>query len=179
MAPKPENQGVKKPLKKFYQAKPVSDLVSKLVNPVIERRAGMTTDLMLAWEDIVGDQHARHSRPEKLDWPRKADAEDPFEPATLIVACEGAHALFLGHESSRIISHINQYFGFAAVKRLKIVQKPVETTVAKARPELRPLSDEKRQRVEALLSSVDDHDLKTALEKMGIGVFSRRSGRDS
>ena len=71
-------------------AQPVSDLVSKLLDPVIERRAGMTTDLIASWEEIVGARHAALSRPEKLNWPRQASDDDPFEPATLVVACDGS-----------------------------------------------------------------------------------------
>jgi len=176
LATPPKNQGRKGPGRKFHHARPVADLVSQLLDPVIERRAGMTSDLIAAWDDIIGEKHARHSRPEKLDWPRRADADDPFQPATLRVACEGSHALFLSHESDLIINRINQYFGFTAVARLKVVQRPVEQAGERQRSELVPLTTDKREKIESLLASVDDDKLKSALGKMGLGVFSGGSG---
>lgn len=152
-------------------AQPLSDLVSDLLDPVIERRAGMTMDLLGSWTEIAGEDHARQSRPEKLLWPRRATQEDPFEPATLVVACESGHALFLQHDSSTIVDRINDYFGFAAVVRLKLVQKPVPN--ADLPRKLR--SGERLSRVPAdvgrLLREIDDPDLKRSLENLGRGVF--------
>ena len=162
-------------------AKPVADLVSKLLNPVIERRAGMTMDLLAAWEHIVGEQHCQHSRPEKLHWPRQASDDDPFEPATLIVACEGGHALYLQHDSATIIERINTYFGFTAVARLKLVQKPIGNLVSvrdqKRKQKKQPLPEDKKANLAAMLKDISDPDLRAALEKMGRGVFS--DGSDS
>lgn len=156
-------------------AQPVSDLVSKLLDPVIERRAGMTMDLLASWEDIVGPDHARRSRPEKLHWPRRATDEDSFEPATLVLACESGHAMFLQHDSDNVLAQVNDYFGFSAVRRLKLVQKPVRVV---ARPQTGTTAADmqgKEERLKELIRDVDDPGLKLALEKLGRGVFSKRS----
>ncbi|MCB1418612.1 MAG: DUF721 domain-containing protein, partial [Notoacmeibacter sp.] len=65
------------------------------------------------------------SRPERIVWPRRASDDDPFEPATLVVACEGFAALALQHETNEVIARVNAFLGFAAIGRVKIVQKPV------------------------------------------------------
>ncbi len=171
----PLAQNTKKQAQNNRGAQPVSDLVSNLLDPIIERRAGMTMDLMAAWSEIAGEKHAAHSRPEKLNWPRQASDDDPFEPATLVIACEGHHALFLQHDTSAIMSSVNTYFGFAAVVHIKIVQKPLpvrEQRKLRARADL-PVED--RRDLDALLADITDPDLKHALEKMGKAVFSRRS----
>ncbi len=156
-------------------ARPVGDLVSLLLNPVIERRAGMTMDMIQSWVEIVGETHAKHSRPEKLNWPRQASDDDPFEPATLVVACEGSHALFFQHDSSAIIERINTYFGFSAVNKLKLHQQPIAPLKGKEALQKRQVSPEKQTRLSELLNTVDDPDLRNALEKMGKGVFSEGS----
>ncbi|MFD0915926.1 DUF721 domain-containing protein [Pseudahrensia aquimaris] len=156
-------------------ARPVADLVSKLLNPVIERRAGMTLDLLSVWEEIVGERHAEHSRPEKLNWPRKHDDDDPFEPATLIVACEGHHALFLQHDSDGIVKRVNAYFGFAAVAKLKLVQKPLTRTDKRKRRRAPQVEPDQARRIAEIVENVDDPHLKSALEKLGRGVFSKGS----
>lgn len=166
--------------KKQWQTKrgpqPVADLVSKLLNPVIERRAGMTTDLVASWEEIVGEHHGTKSRPEKLNWPRQASDDDPFEPATLVIACEGGHALFLQHDSTTLIERVNTYFGFNAVARIKLVQKPLAKRDQARKLAKSNLPEQKKLDLEALLEDVSDPTLKAALERLGRGVFSKHSG---
>ena len=176
-------------------AQPVSDLVSKLLDPVIERRAGMTTDLIAAWEEIVGEAHAARSRPDKLQWPRSgrdlafgaghdSGGGDGFEPATLIIACDGGYALFLQHDSDTILSQVNDYFGFFAVNRIKLTQKPITAdgspkTAGQARDNRSggagKLAADKRARLDDLVGQVENEDLRKALEKLGLGVFSEGS----
>lgn len=156
-------------------AQPVSDLVSKLLDPVIERRAGMTMDLIGSWRDIVGDRHAAKSLPEKLHWPRQISDDDPFEPATLIVACDGGHALFLQHDSDAVLAAVNDYFGYTAVARLKLVQKPVAVRGSMPAAGQKELGQGESARLSSLIDQVDDPQLKSALEKMGKGVFSKGS----
>jgi hypothetical protein len=159
-------------------AQPVSDLVSKLLDPVIERRAGMTMDLLASWEEIVGSRHASLSRPEKLNWPRRAAEDDPFEPATLVVACESGHAVFLQHDSDNVVARVNDYFGFSAVKRLKLLQKPVNVAPSRTVGNKISQPDDNPSQLDELIKDVEDPDLKKALEKLGRGVFSRRSSRE-
>lgn len=154
---------------------PVADLVSKLLNPVIERRAGMTTDLIASWDHIAGAQHAEKSRPEKLLWPRQASDDDPFEPATLVVACESGHALYLQHDLDSVVQRINTYFGFAAVARIKLTQKEIARPQVRTAPPELNVPAKSQEGLKRMLESVTDPDLRQALEKMGKGVFSNRS----
>lgn len=158
-------------------AQPVSDLVSKLLDPVIERRAGMTMDLIASWEEIVGERHAALSRPEKLNWPRRADDEDAFEPATLVVACDGGHALFMQHDSTEVLASVNDYFGFTAVGKLKLVQKPLQQVQRRNanRSAQGNLAQAKADKLNAMVNGVEDENLKKALKKLGKGVFSEGS----
>ena len=158
-------------------AQPVADLVSKLLNPVIERRAGMTLDLIASWGEIVGEQHAALSRPEKLQWPRQISDDDPFEPATLVVACEGGHALFLQHDSAVIIDRINTYLGFAAVARMKLVQKPIVRREERSKRRAPEVSKKESENIQTILEQITDPKLKASLERLGKGVFSKGSGK--
>ncbi|MEL7274004.1 MAG: DciA family protein [Pseudomonadota bacterium] len=156
-------------------ARPVADLVTKLLDPVIERRAGMTMDLVCAWPEIVGERHAQFSRPEKLNWPRRAQDDDPFEPAVLVLACEQVHVLYLQHDTDALVRRINTYFGFTAVQRIKIVQKPLPTTTEKKKPAAPSIDGEAETRLAAMLDQIEDEALREALKRMGRGVFSDRS----
>ena len=159
-----------------YGARPVAEFVSKLLDPVIERRAGMTMDIVASWDEIVGKEHSTHSRPERLDWPRRAHEEEPFQPATLVIACAGPQAVFVQADSDTIINRINTYFGFAAVARLKIVQKPLSKIVRKSQKTAPSLPSGQQERLTQLLETVEDENLRAALIRMGTGVFSEGSG---
>ena len=81
---------------------PVSDLATKILDPVLRKRAGISIGLVQSWEEIAGPRLASRSRPEKIQWPRRLHEDDPFEPAVLVIACEGMAALHLQHETGEI-----------------------------------------------------------------------------
>jgi hypothetical protein len=154
-------------------AVPVSDLAVDILDPILRKRAGITIGLVQSWEEIVGDRLAASSRPEKISWPRRMNEDDPFEPATLIIACEGASALRLQHETGEIISRVNGFLGFAAVGRIKIVQKPVGTP-QKRRPQLRPLTAPETQRLDRMVGEIEDEGLREALAQLGRSVMGEK-----
>lgn len=149
--------------------RPLADFATRILSPVTERQAGMTLDLLGAWEEIAGPVHARHTRPERLRWPR-GDVEE-FSPATLVVACEGAHAVFFQHETKVLMERLNGYFGFAAVDRVQVVQRPVRRR--EERPERRqPTLPRAAERdLGSRLEGVADERLKAALRRLGRGVI--------
>lgn len=148
---------------------PVSDLVSGILDPVLARRAGITTDLLQAWDEVVGDRLARQSRPEQIKWNRRASDDDPFEPATLVIACEATAALYIQHETTEIMARVNAFLGYSAIGRIKIVQKPVSPPEREAEPP-RSLSDAERRRIADKTSGVEDESLREALQKLGANV---------
>src|SRR6187549_2657893 len=101
----------------------VNDLASEILDPVLRKRAGISIGLVQSWEEIVGPRLAKSSRPEKIQWPRRMADDDPFEPAVLVIACEGGAALHIQHETGEIIGRVNAFLGFSAVGRIRIVQK--------------------------------------------------------
>ena len=155
-------------------AEPVADLVSAIVDPVLRRRAGISLGLIQSWEEIVGTRLAAGSRPERIVWPRRRSDDDPFEPAALVVACEGFAALALQHETSQVIARINAFLGFSAVGRIRIVQKPV-LRMEQPRPRgPRKLTPEEEARLKGRTAGIRDEGLRAALERLGRGVIGDR-----
>ncbi|TIR06044.1 MAG: DUF721 domain-containing protein, partial [Mesorhizobium sp.] len=105
----------------FGNPVPVSDLATQILDPVLRKRAGMSIGLVQSWEEIAGPRLASRSRPEKIQWPRRMHEDDPFEPAVLVIACEGMAALHLQHETGEIINRVNAFLGFNAIGRIRIV----------------------------------------------------------
>jgi hypothetical protein len=156
---------------------PVSDLAAAVLDPVLRRRGGISIGLLQSWEEIVGPRLASRSRPEKLQWPRRAVDDEPFRPATLVVACEGVAALHLQHETGEVIGRINAFLGFDAVGRIRIVQKPVSPPPRGERPRPRTLSEGEKRAVQAVVGKIEDEGLRAALERLGAAVLGSRRGQ--
>jgi hypothetical protein len=166
------NSGEKRP----RGARPVSQLAALVLEPVIARRAGMKIDLLAGWADIAGPLHAQYSRPEKILWPKQRGDDDPFEPGVLVVACDGARAVLLQHEITQVIERVNVFFGFAAIARIKIVQKPVVQVGRQRRHGLPPVDAATSRRVDDMVANVSDERLRKALAELGRGVMGRAKG---
>jgi hypothetical protein len=155
-------------------AVPVGDLATSILDPVMRKRAGMSTALLQCWDEIAGERLAANTRPERIAWPRRAHEDDPFAPATLIIACEGAAALRLQHQTAEIINRANAFLGFAAIGRIKIVQKKVVQTAPLEKPSLRALTDGERARVASSVGPITNDALRASLERLGRSVLASR-----
>jgi hypothetical protein len=156
---------------------PVSDLASAVLDPVMRKRAGVSIGLVQSWDEIAGPKLAATTRPEKIVWPRRMSDDDPFEPATLVIACEGFAALRVQHETGEIIGRVNAFLGFNAVGRVRIVQKPVRRVAEKQKPRLRPVSPAEEAKIARTVGGVEDQGLRASLERLGRTIAgSKRRG---
>lgn len=162
--------------KRYGNAAPVSDVAARLLDPLLRRRTGLSVALVQSWEEIVGPGLAGATRPERIRWPRR-DEDQPFEPGTLIVACEGAAALRLQHVTGEIVERVNAFIGYPAVGRVRIVQKPVDTGRTSKKVALPQLGASERARIGNLVEKIEDEDLRAALARLGASVAARRAGR--
>ena len=155
----------------------IAEAANRLIDPVLQRKAGINTALIGSWDEIAGADFADCSRPEKITWPRRnsdiASDAGGVEPGVLTIACEGARALFLAHAQGELIQRINGFFGFPAIRQIRIVQKPV-TQHIKGRKRLRPLSAGEKAHIEELTSEIESEPLKAAVERLGKAFYGSR-----
>ncbi|WP_209016968.1 DUF721 domain-containing protein [Roseibium aggregatum] len=165
-------------MRKQREAKPLADLVGKAMTPACRKRGFATVDIVASWADIVGERYGTRVQPDRLNWPRKpelANPDDPPEPATLVVHTDGATALMLSHDSAQMLERINTFYGWAAVGRIKIVQRPVEVRSTERRKGLRALTRSEERRLDERLEGVRDDRLRTALKKLGAQIIARNT----
>ena len=153
---------------------PVSDLASEILDPMLRKRAGISVGLVQSWEEIAGPRLARNTRPEKIQWPRRMHEDDPFEPAVLVIACEGIAALHLQHETGEIIARVNAFIGFNAIGRIRIVQKPLTSHASAPKPLPRPLTDGEKVKLSRTVSEIEDPGLRASLERLGATVVGSK-----
>ncbi len=155
----------------------ISELANRLIDPVLAKKAGISTALIGSWDEIAGADFADCTRPEKITWPRRngemAGERGGVEPGVLTIACEGARALFLTHAQGELIQRINGFFGYPAIRQIRIVQKPV-TPLHKHRPKPRPLSAAEAAHLTTMTHDIENDHLKAALDRLGRAVIGSR-----
>jgi hypothetical protein len=152
----------------------LADLVGAALAPAMSRHGFATSELIARWAEIAGPRFSGVTRPLRVTWPRRPEEAPEGPPArgTLVVLCEGAHALDLQHEAPVLLERINVLYGWRAVERLAIRQGPVA-----ARRAERPAGDAPvaPAGMQERLRAVADDELRRALGRLGGHVAS--SGR--
>ncbi|MCM2440876.1 DUF721 domain-containing protein [Agrobacterium vitis] len=165
----------------------ISELANGIIDPVIARRAGISTALLSSWEEIAGADFADCTRPEKIVWPRRdyagqdsgqKSSSSPgqsggYKAGVLTIACEGARALFLNHAQGELIARINGFFGYPAIGQIRIVQKPVSNT-AKHRRGPGRLDAVQAKKLSEMTEGIESDKLKKAVERLGRAVLSQK-----
>ncbi len=144
-------------------AKPLAELIGGSIDPVIRKRGLARTELLAWWPDIVGAAYAGRTAPERIRWARDG-------AATLVVRCDPSLALQFAHETDRVRERLNNYFGYAAVGAVRIVQQRVGRDEAPApeRREAAELPEGLRQRLDGF-----DAPLKESLSALARSIRGR------
>ena len=94
----------------------------------VERVAGKNgfaeADVLLRWAEIVGAGHSAKCRPVKVTYRHRSHG------ATLVVQTDSARAPEIEHQKARIIERVNQFYGYGAIRHLKITQSTGHRTAS-------------------------------------------------
>ncbi|UNE54896.1 DUF721 domain-containing protein [Bartonella machadoae] len=157
----------------FYS---LSETVSRMLDPVLCKRTGLNMALIEHWPQIAGHDIAVHTMPLKIIWKCRAHQDDVFQPATLVVTCEGFSALKLMHETDELLRRINVFFGYIAIDRIKIEQRCI--SVLKNHLPMKSGPNEKdKKRIENMLKEVEDESLRQSLYELGCCIFAEKNNK--
>lgn len=146
------------------------DVIGSTLTPLCRKQGFASADILRYWKEIIGPQFADCTEPERIRWPRRGEGEG-FKPGTLVLHCEGAQSVFLQHEQAAIIQRVNTYFGYPAIDRIQILQRPVSAG-AKPRPEpLRDLTLVEKDALEHQIEGVEDDRMAAALRRLGHAIM--------
>ena len=155
----------------------IGGAIRGLLDPLMAKRANVDLSLALAWQQVAGEKLSGRTQPMHIQWPQRVTPDDAFKPGTLVVAAEGSVALDLQYMSGELIERINRFFGYPAVNRIKIEQKPVMKFREKRKAiELR-LSDEETASLAASLSGIEDEALRGSLFKLGANLIAEKRAK--
>ena len=145
--------------------------IRDLLDPLMAKRANVDLSLALAWQQVAGEKLHGRTQPLHIQWPQRLSPDDQFKPGTLVVAAEGSVALDLQYTSSELVERINRFFGYPAVSRIKIEQKPVMRFREKQKRVEPVLSESERAGLTASLHGIEDEGLRDTLFRLGANVL--------
>jgi len=147
-------------------ARPLAELLHKTLKDSFAKQGFAATELVTRWPDIVGPEIAAHSEPDRIQWPRTFENDDP-QPGTLVLRVEGPTAIEIQHLSRVILERVNQFFGWQAVTDLRLRQAPL----SRRQKPVPPVPDaEAAARIAETLSDITDDALRAALGRLGAAV---------
>lgn len=147
--------------------------LGKTTTPVFRRRGFADGAVVTQWPAIVGAQLAAVTAPERIVYPPRRRNEGTL---TLRIA-SGALALEVQHLQPQLIERINQFFGFRAVTRIRLLHGPVPDQRSPRTVGRRDLSPTEERALAGAVAAVDDVDLAQALENLGRSLLGRTQER--
>jgi len=141
--------------------------------PAITRRAlgrrGFAEGGLIAdWPSIVGAAIAARCQPAKLSLARPGRRNE----GSVTLRVEPGFALELQHLEPQIIERINGHYGYAAIARLIFHQGPLSAP-RRRRPPPRPLGAAEEAELQRQVATVEDEELRGALERLGRAMRER------
>lgn len=148
----------------------LSRLLTRLLSPAARQRGFAAVEVIEEWPKVVGPGLARRCHPVRLEFRHGASAG-----GTLVLQASGGAALELQHAAPQLLERVNDYFGFPAAARIRLVQMPLRPPPATpAPPTLRPLTAAEEAALASDVAPVGDSDLAQALAALGRSIKARR-----
>lgn len=144
--------------------KRLPEMLTRVLDPATRRRGIASAGLLTDWPAIIGPNLAARCQPIKLGRDRGA--------GVLHLRVGSGSALELQHSEPQLLERINDYFGFPAVARFRLVQAPLPAAKRPRAPAARALSADEIAAIETGVAAVADEPLRAALAGLGRAVRS-------
>lgn len=152
--------------------RPLADLIGATLDPICARRGFGSASLLSWWPDIVGPDYKEATFPESIHWPKRHDQRGAdATTATLTVRVLPSQALFFQHEVPQVLERINQFLGYQAIGRVRIVQGEISRPNSEPKPLSRQLTDAESAELDARLTDISESDLQLSLKRLGMAVL--------
>lgn len=152
-----------------------SGLLAARVRKVGESRGFEVAKLLTHWEEVIGVDLARCTRPVDVSYSRGGFG------ATLTVLTTGASAPMVQMQTQQMMERVNAVYGYGAIRRIRVTQT-APTGFAEGQAQFAPApkaekpgpSAEHRAKAAGSVSPVEDEGLRQALELLGANILSRK-----
>jgi hypothetical protein len=165
-----------------YGLRALGNSLTAVTKRAFARRGLTGADLARQWPAIVGRDLAAQCRPRQLRFPKAGPGGGGAVDGRLTLRVAPGWALEVQHLEPLMLERINGYFGYRAVTRLVLQQGPLPPLETKGhdagagrRGETRKAPPARLDEgLAAKLSTVEDPELRAALEGLGRSLKGRR-----
>jgi hypothetical protein len=141
-----------------------------LIKNVVESEDLIGIEIILHWQDIVGQEIYNFSIPKQTKFNPKTNKRTLYLDVPV-----GGFALELQHKENYMLNKINAYFGYNAVHKINITQNVNMTLqhqcLNRAKKEIK-LSAEENKYLEETLKDIKDEKLRKILTNIGKYVIA-------
>ena len=152
----------------------LSQVLMPLTKKIVGKNGFAEIEIITHWSEIIGNQLAQYSMPQKIIFPRNEKNNGCLH----LAVPSGAFAIEIQHREKYILEKINTYFGYHAVSTLKIIQNS-EFYAAKqqknnisAPQETEKLLPEEEEEIKNLCKNINNENLKEILINLGHSVYA-------
>lgn len=147
----------------------ISKLLVPMAKKMLGKKAFAEADIIYHWPEIAGNDLASFSHPIKIDF-KKGERTSGI---LWLEAASGAFALELQLKSRLLVDKVNTFFGYEAVKNIKIIQNPaaapnLQENIDKSEKKL--VTTEEETYIKDLSGEVKNPELSQALQKLGYAI---------
>lgn len=150
--------------------KAIAEFSRKLTREPLGKRGFAEASLITNWPEIVGSAQALGSMPLKIAFPPGDRAGGTLH----VRVSTGGLATEFQYRKELIVSRVNSFFGYGAVADLRVTQGHVPPRAPKAAAKPAPvLPADKEQDLQAMLSTVEDEEMREVLARLGRRLAAR------
>ena len=151
----------------------LSDLVPGLTKDILGKKSLLFGKMLSEWAHIAGADIAAKTMPLDLKYAKKLDKKSQ---ATLHLAVQSAYALEISYQKALLIERLNMFFGYPAIKDIKMVQQNniMNNKKPSSKPP-RPLTMQEERVLDEMVGGIQENDLQTALKNLGKAITSRQT----
>jgi hypothetical protein len=180
----------------YNRPRPLSDLVPGLTKDIFGRKNMLFGKMAAEWVQVAGEEIAARTMPLDLKFSGMTDKRkgkktpvdanlQPIPPvsrlgragsaqAVLHLGVQPGYALELSYQKALLIERLNVFFGYPAIKDIKIVQySEVMNNKSLPKAQTRPITLQEERDIDDAVAAVQENDLQTALKNLGKSIVSR------
>lgn len=150
--------------------KNLSMSLDKITKPLFKRRGFIENKILVDWEKIVGASLSLYSSPRKLAFRKNKTTDGVLH----VEVYDSSMATEMMYMEPVLIEKIACYFGYKAVAKFKLIQKPggIKTEEVQTNDKPIEISKEQQGHLNDYLDGLDDEEMRSALLSLGAGVIS-------
>ena len=156
--------------KKYAGVNSLSASLNAVTTPFFKKRGFAENKIITDWNYIVGKELGNSSTPKRIAFNR----DKKTDGILTVEVYDSGIAMEMTYMEPVLIEKISVYFGYRAIARLKIMQRPggQPHLDEERKIPVRNISDDKKKVLDNYLEDIDDVELKEALKSLGVGVMS-------